>query len=85
MYFVYAIKSVEQSYIYVGLTDNLDRRLNQHNKGYNKSTKPYRPFFCFYVEEYSTRPEARKREIFLKKASGKRFLKFRLKEFIKNQ
>ncbi|HSI68873.1 MAG TPA: GIY-YIG nuclease family protein [Gillisia sp.] len=36
MFIVYAISSLSRNYIYVGLTDNLDRRLNQHNTGKNK-------------------------------------------------
>jgi len=43
-YYVYAIKSVNRNYIYVGLTNNIDRRLSEHNKGYNKKTKAYLPF-----------------------------------------
>ena len=49
MYYVYAIKSVHRNYIYVGISSNIARRLDQHNKGQNKSTKPYRPFFLFFM------------------------------------
>lgn len=41
MYTVYAIKSTSRNYIYVGLTNNLERRLFDHNSRYNKTTKPY--------------------------------------------
>jgi len=75
MYYVYALKSEGFNYIYVGMTNDLDRRLLQHNKGFNKSTKPYIPFTLFFSEKFNTRAEARKREIFLKNASGKRFLR----------
>jgi len=81
MYFVYALKSEGFNYIYVGITDDLERRLSQHNKGYNKSTKPYLPFRLFYSEKFDTRPEARTREIFLKNASGKRYLRKILENF----
>jgi len=82
MYYTYAIKSKNHNYIYVGMTDNLERRLSQHNKGHNKSTKPYVPFFLFHYEEFPNRVEARKREKFLKNASGKRFLRYRLEEYL---
>ena len=82
MYYTYALKSKNRNYIYVGITDNIERRLAQHNKGYNRSTKPYIPFFVFYFETFDSRVEARKREKFLKNASGKRFLKYKLEEFI---
>ncbi|WP_317048349.1 GIY-YIG nuclease family protein [Candidatus Ulvibacter alkanivorans] len=44
MFYVYALSSIERKYIYVGLTNNLNRRIAQHNSGYEKTTKPYRPF-----------------------------------------
>lgn len=75
MFFVYAIKSINRNYIYVGLTNNLERRLNEHNSGYNKTTKPYAPFQLIHHESFSSRPEARKREKKLKAGSGKKFLR----------
>ena len=75
MYFVYAIKSIKRNYIYVGISDDPVRRIEQHNKGYEKTTKPYRPFEKIIVEEFNSRAEARKREIYLKSGGGKEFLK----------
>ena len=75
MYFVYAIKSVERKYIYVGISDNPSRRINQHNKGYERTTRPYRPFVTILIEEFADRLAARKREKYLKSGSGKEFLK----------
>ncbi len=75
MYKVYAIKSLVRNYIYVGLTSNLERRLNQHNSGYSKTTKPYIPFKLIYEELCENRIEARKREKYLKSGIGKEFLK----------
>ncbi len=75
MYYVYAIKSLERTYIYVGMTDNVERRLDQHNKGQNLSTKAYTPFKLIYVESHTTRIEAREREKYLKSGIGKEFLK----------
>jgi len=75
MFFVYAIKSSIRNYIYVGLTNDFDRRFNEHNSGQNRTTKAYRPFELVVLEKFSTRIEARKREKFLKTGSGKEFLK----------
>jgi len=74
-YYVYAIKSLVKSYIYVGLTSSIEKRLNQHNKGQNRSTKAYRPFKLIYTEAFKTRVEARSKEIYLKSGIGKEFLK----------
>ncbi len=75
MHYVYVIKSQIRNYIYVGLTDNVTRRISQHNEKHNKTTKPYAPFDVLLVEEYHSRPEARIREKYLKSGIGKEFLK----------
>ncbi|EKD49236.1 MAG: hypothetical protein ACD_63C00213G0006 [uncultured bacterium] len=75
MYYVYALKSLKNVYIYVGISDNPRRRIEQHNKGYNKTTKSYRPFQIIMIEKYDSRIEARKREKYLKSGCGKEYLK----------
>ncbi|MBI4090301.1 MAG: GIY-YIG nuclease family protein [Candidatus Kerfeldbacteria bacterium] len=75
MYFVYAIDSIRRNYIYIGLTDNANRRIEQHNNGRERTTRPYAPFQTILIESYPTRQEARKREKYLKSGSGKEFLK----------
>ncbi len=75
MFVVYAIKSLSRDYIYVGLSDNLERRLSEHNLGKNKTTRPYKPFKLIYKEYFSTRIESRVREKYLKSGVGKEFLK----------
>ena len=75
MYYVYAISSNERNYIYVGLTDNLERRLSEHYSGRNKTTQPYLPFTLIHFEEYNTRTEAREKEKYYKSGIGKEKLK----------
>ncbi|MFI5163177.1 MAG: GIY-YIG nuclease family protein [Sphingobacteriales bacterium] len=75
MFHVYALSSLIRNYIYVGMTSDLERRIDDHNKGYNKTTKPYRPFKVILIEEYETRPIARKREKYLKSGVGRAYLK----------
>ncbi|WP_350339789.1 GIY-YIG nuclease family protein [Sanyastnella coralliicola] len=72
---VYAIRSLHRNYIYVGLTSNIGARLERHNRGYEKTTRPYAPFELIYSEEVATRPEARIREKYWKSGTGKRKLK----------
>ncbi|MBN8687714.1 MAG: GIY-YIG nuclease family protein [Chitinophagales bacterium] len=78
MFYVYALNSLSRNYIYVGLTNDLERRFHQHQNGQNKTTKPYLPFILFYMEAFQTRVEARQREIFLKSGIGKEFLKTKI-------
>ena len=75
MYTVYAISSLSRDYIYVGLTSNLENRLMRHNKGYEKTTRPYRPFKLIYTEECEDRKSARQREKYLKSGVGKEMLR----------
>jgi putative endonuclease len=75
MFFVYALKSEVKDYIYVGLTDNMERRFSQHNLGYERTTRPYKPYSLILTESYQTRQEARNREKYLKSGVGKEFLR----------
>ncbi|HOZ55856.1 MAG: GIY-YIG nuclease superfamily protein [Parcubacteria group bacterium ADurb.Bin316] len=79
MYYLYAIISKNKNYIYVGISDDYNRRINQHNKGYNKTTRPYRPFEKLTIQKFITRAEAKKREKYLKSGCGKEDLKSLLK------
>jgi putative endonuclease len=80
MFFVYVLNSLNRNYIYVGMTSDLERRVSDHNSGYNKTTKPYMPFDIVLVEEYSTRILARQREKYLKSGIGKEYLKSLIKK-----
>jgi len=75
MYVVYAISSIARSYIYVGMTSDLYSRLHRHNGGYERTTRPYRPFKLIYTKEFPTRSEARIHEKYLKSGTGKEQLK----------
>ena len=81
MYSVYVIKSQIDSRLYVGLSNNVERRVGEHNHGHVFSTKGYRPWNLVYYENIGNRKEARVREKYLKSGCGKEFLK----EIINNQ
>ncbi len=70
---------MKRKYMYVGLTNNIVRRVHQHQAGKEKTTAPYRPFDVILIEEYPTRPLARKREKYLKSGCGKEFIKTMIK------
>lgn len=75
MHFVYVIKSEVRNYIYVGLSNDLDRRFAEHDSGNNKTTKPYAPFKLIYTERCESRQIARDREKYLKSGIGREFLR----------
>jgi putative endonuclease len=72
---VYTIRSVNKLYIYVGQTNNLQRRVDEHNAGKGRSTKPYAPFVLIFSETHPNRIQSRAREKFLKSGQGKIFLR----------
>jgi putative endonuclease len=74
MIIVYVIKSLGKKFRYVGITNNLESRLQKHNNGYNISTKSYRPFLLIHMEEFENYESARQREKFLKSGKGREYL-----------
>ena len=75
MWFVYALRSRKDGWLYIGMTSDLERRLKEHNSGYNRSTRSRSPFDLIYSEPCSSRAEAREREKFLKGGKGREFLR----------
>ena len=60
--------------LYIGQTQNIEDRINRHNKGFSKSTKSGIPWEVIYTEEYATRSEAMKREKYLKKLKSRKYI-----------
>ena len=75
MYKVYAIRSTQRNYTYIGLTGDLANRLDRHNSGYERTTRAYRPFELVYTRSFTSRLEARVHEKWLKSGQGRDFLK----------
>ena len=64
MYYFYILRCSDNS-LYCGQTNNLKRRINEHNFDKNKSAKYLRakkPVKLIYFEKYSSLQEAMKRE-----------------------
>ena len=84
MFALYILKSLKDGDLYIGSTNNLKKRLLEHNTGKVYSTKLRRPFKLVYSELYKSETDARKREHNLKlngRALGQ--LKRRIPESIK--
>lgn len=79
MFYVYVLESQKNSRLYKGFTNDLDKRIAEHNSGKNVSTKGFRPWKLVYVEEFENLNEAIKREKYFKSGSGREFLKVVLK------
>ncbi len=44
MYFIYLLKSLKDNHLYIGRTNDIERRLIEHNRGAVSSTKSRTPF-----------------------------------------
>ncbi len=77
MYTVYVLQD-EQGRLYKGYTNNLKRRLAEHKRGQTISTKYLKNIKVVYTESFESRELARDRELYLKSAAGRRFLKVKL-------
>ena len=81
-YYIYVLKSFRDNKLYVGYTENLESRFEQHYKGKVLSTKERRPLELIYSEVCLDKKDALHREKYLKTYLGKRFLGNRLKSYL---
>ena len=80
-HYVYVLESKNYSESYIGYTVDFKKRLLEHNRGLNFSTRPYRPWQPIHYEAYLNEKDARRREEYLKTSQGSRLLKRMLKEY----
>jgi len=74
--YVYRLKSlVEKDRYYVGLTDNVERRLAEHNEGQTYSTRDSRLWKCVSTFWFENADIAERFEKYLKSGSGRAFSK----------
>lgn len=70
MFYVYVLQSLTTEMYYVGFTSNLNRRIIEHNKGKNISTRNKGPYRVIYTEEFDDRLAAIKKERLIKSYKG---------------
>ena len=80
MQYVYILKSLSRpEKFYSGMTNNLDRRLDEHNSPQNNGhTKRYQPWQIWTYTAFQCKKTAENFEIYLKTQAGRRFQKRRL-------
>lgn len=66
MFYVYILKSKVDGEYYIGSTNDLRRRIAEHNSGKSFSTKLRKPLDLIYYEAYKGEKDARHREHNLK-------------------
>jgi len=82
MHHVYTLRSKTNGKWYTGSTNNLRKRLSEHNSKKSYWTKRGVPWEIMYYEACNNEEDARSREKYLKSGMGKRYLQNRLKRFL---
>lgn len=82
MYYVYVLRSEVDHNFYVGYSNDLKKRFQQHEKGLVASTKNRRPLILVYYEACLNQQDATHREKYLKTSWGKRYIKTRLSSYL---
>ena len=77
MFFVYVIRNSEER-LYIGHTDDVDRRVSDHQQGRSRWTRGRGPWELVLREDYATRGEAVRRERALKSGRLNQELRARL-------
>ncbi len=70
-YFVYIIESLADGDYYKGITENLVKRLEEHNAGLSFFTSQKTPWILRYVESFECKRDALIREKQLKRQNRK--------------
>ena len=73
-YFIYILQSLVDGTYYIGSTQDLEARLERHNEGRSKYTKPKRPWKMIYYEEYDRRSNAARREKEIKSRKSRKLI-----------
>lgn len=74
MHFVYILKSLKDNTRYVGLTENIKKRIKEHNDGESGYTKGHRPWKLIWCCIFSNKIKAGEFEKYLKSGSGISFM-----------
>lgn len=73
-YYVFVMRSKKTNMRYVGSSPDPQESLQRHNFGDYRATNSHRPWKLVMQEEFPDKPEAVKREWFLKGEEGQEFL-----------
>ncbi|HOX30271.1 MAG TPA: GIY-YIG nuclease family protein [Candidatus Paceibacterota bacterium] len=82
MYYVYLLQSLSDGSFYIGYTNDLKRRLDEHNNGKSKYTKFKKPFVLIFYEAFLNIDDAKAREEYLKSGWGRQSIKKLLKNHL---
>ena len=74
-FYTYVLISENGKRTYTGHTANLQKRLDEHNRGEVLGSRLFRPYKILHFEEFSTLKEAKQREMYYKNYRGRQRIK----------
>ena len=74
-WYVYVLRSLKDKQFYIGSTNDVQRRLKQHQRGENVSTAKRLPVELLYFEAHTSKEDALRREKYLKSTKGRTMLR----------
>lgn len=75
-YVVYIIFSAKLNKYYIGHTENIEKRINDHNSGISAFTSKASDWEIKYTEPFSSREDALHREKTIKKKKSRKYLEW---------
>ncbi len=81
-HYVYILISLKDNKFYIGYTNDLRRRIQEHNQRKNISTAKRLPVQLIFYEAYPTKADAERRERYFKTDKGKTTLRQMLRGYL---
>ena len=72
----YILYSSSRDRFYIGISNDVEGRLNRHNSGHSKSTKSGVPWILVCTKDFDSKSEAMRREYFIKSQKSRRVEKY---------
>ncbi len=85
MWYVYVLESTKNKTFYTGITDDVSRRLSEHNsKQGGVYTSKFGPFSLIFYEAYLNKKDAINAELFFKSGYGREVFKGKISNYLKD-
>jgi predicted GIY-YIG superfamily endonuclease len=78
--YTYIIQSETDGSYYIGITSHLWKRMKDHNRGRNKTSRHSRPWKLIYKEKHEDYEVARRREKYFKSGKGRKWIRETFRE-----
>jgi putative endonuclease len=78
MWYVYILRSINDNALYIGSTNDIERRIDEHNSGKVDSTRSRRPFNLEAYIAVKDKNKAIELEQYLKTGSGRAIINKRI-------